>query len=54
MSIKAALKNGVFEPLGDVKDAKPGAIYAVSSDEELRDIRKTLGRLKAAESGFEF
>jgi hypothetical protein len=54
MSIRAAYKNGVFEPLEDVEDAKPGAIYTVFSEEELRDIWETLGWLKAAEQRFEF
>jgi hypothetical protein len=38
----------------DVEDAKPGEIYTAFSEEELRDIRKTLGWLKAAEQSFEF
>ncbi|MPZ21632.1 MAG: hypothetical protein GEV06_27640 [Luteitalea sp.] len=54
MSIKVAYKNGVFEPLEDVEDAKPGEIYTAFSEEELRDIRETLGWLKAAEQSFEF
>lgn len=54
MSIRVAYKNGVFEPLEKVEDAKPGAIYTAFSDEELHDIRETLGWLKAAEKGFEF
>lgn len=54
MSIKVAFKNGVFEPLDDVEDAKPGAIYTAFSEEELRDMRETLGWLKSAEASFEF
>lgn len=54
MSIKVAFKNGVFEPLEDVEGAKPGAIYTAFSEEELRDMRETLGWLKSAETTFEF
>jgi hypothetical protein len=54
MSIRVAYKNSVFEPIERVEDAKPGNIYTVFSDEELRDIRETLGWLKAAENSFDF
>lgn len=54
MSIKAAYRDGVFEPLDDVGGAKPGTIYTAFSDEELRDFLETLGWLKAAEKSFEF
>ena len=54
MSIKAAYKNGVFEPLEKVDGARVGQIYTVFSEEELRDIRETFGWLKAAEKSFEF
>ena len=33
---------------------KPGNIYTVFSDQELRDIRETLGWLKTAEKSFDF
>jgi hypothetical protein len=54
MSIKVTYKDGVFEPLERVEGARPGTIYTVFSDEELRDIRETVGWLKAAERSFEF
>ena len=54
MSIKVSYKDGVFEPLEKVEGAKPGTIYTVLSDEELRDIRETIGWLKAAEKSFDF
>ena len=54
MSIKVAYKDGVFEPLEHVESVKPGKIYTVFSDEELRDIRETLGWLKASEQSFDF
>ena len=54
MSIKVSYKGGVFEPLDKVEGAQPGAIYTVFSDEELRDIRETVGWLKAAEQSFDF
>jgi hypothetical protein len=54
MSIKAAYKNGEFEPLEKVEGAKPGKVYMVFSEEELRDIRETFGWLKAAEKSFDF
>ena len=54
MSIKATYRNGVFEPLEKVEDAAPGRVYRVFSEEELRDMRETLGWLKAAEKSFDF
>jgi len=54
MSIKIAYRNGVFEPLEKVQGARSGAVYTAFSDEELRDVRETLGWLKAAEKSFEF
>lgn len=54
MSIKVVYKNGVFEPLGEIKSARPEQDFTVFSDEELADIRNTLGWLKAAEKSFEF
>ena len=54
MSIKVTFKNGVFEPIDEVKGARAGQQYTVFSDDELADIRETLGWLKAAENSFEF
>jgi hypothetical protein len=54
MSIKVTYKDGIFEPLEDVEGVSPGQIYTVFSDEELGEIRETLGWLKAAEKSFEF
>jgi predicted DNA-binding antitoxin AbrB/MazE fold protein len=54
MGIKVSYKDGVFEPLEKVEDAKPGTVYTVFSDEELRDIREAVGWLKAAEKSFDF
>jgi hypothetical protein len=54
MSIKVTYRNGVFEPIEEVKGARPGQQYTVFSDDELADIRETLGWLKAAEKSFEF
>jgi len=54
MRIKVTYKDGIFEPLEDVKGARPGQHYTVFSDEELDEIRETLGWLKAAEKSFEF
>ena len=54
MSIKVSYKDGVFEPLEQVEGAKPGKIYTVFSEEELRDIRETFAWLKAAEKSFDF
>lgn len=54
MSIKVTYKDGVFEPLERVEGARPGTIYTVFSDEELRDIRETVAWLKTAELSFEF
>jgi hypothetical protein len=54
MSIKITYKDGIFKPLEDVKGVRPGQRYTAFSDEELADIRETLGWLKAAEKSFEF
>ena len=54
MSVKVAYRDGVFEPLGKVEGPKPGKVHTVFSDEELRDLRETLGWLKAAEKSFTF
>jgi hypothetical protein len=54
MSIKVTFRDGVFEPLEDVKGARQGQRYTVFSDEELDQVRETLGWLKAAEQSFEF
>lgn len=54
MSIKVVYRNGVFEPLEEVKGARPGQRYTAFSDEELDEIRETLGWLKAAERSFQF
>ena len=47
-------KDGVFAPLEKVEGAKPDAVHTVFSDEERRDIRETVGWLKAAEKSFAF
>ena len=54
MSIKVTYKDGVFEPLEEVKGARSGQRYTVFSDDELAEIRETLGWLKAAEKSFAF
>jgi predicted DNA-binding antitoxin AbrB/MazE fold protein len=54
MSVKATYKDGVFKPLENVEDAAPGRVYTVFSEEELRDMRETLGWLKVAEKSFDF
>jgi len=54
MSIKVAYKDGVFEPLESDENVTPGKICTAFSDEELRDIRETVGWLKAAEKSFDF
>jgi predicted DNA-binding antitoxin AbrB/MazE fold protein len=54
MSVKAAYKNGVFEPLEKVEGARPGEVYTVFSEEELRDVRDLAAWLKAAEKSFDF
>ena len=54
MSIRVSYTDGVLEPLEKVEGAKPDAVYAVFSGEELRDIRETVGWLKAAEKSFDF
>jgi predicted DNA-binding antitoxin AbrB/MazE fold protein len=54
MSIKVTYKDGVFQPLEEVRGARPGQRYTAFSDEELAEIREMLGWLKAAEKSFEF
>ncbi|MBI1873853.1 MAG: hypothetical protein HYS05_08195 [Acidobacteria bacterium] len=54
MSIKVTYQDGVFVPLEHVKRLRPGQRCTVFSDEELAEIRVTLGWLKAAEQGFQF
>jgi hypothetical protein len=54
MSIKVTYKDGVFEPVEEVKGARPGQRYTVFSDEELGEIRETLEWLRAAQKSFEF
>ena len=54
MSIKVAYKNGVFEPLEEVKGVRPGQSYTVFSEKELEEMREGVGWLKAAEKSFEF
>ena len=54
MSIRVTYKDGVFEPLERVEGARPGTVYTVFSEEELRDIREAVGWLKVAELSFEF
>lgn len=53
MSIKVRYREGAFEPIEDVTDVRPGQNYTVFSDEELAEIRETIG-LKTAEKSFEF
>jgi len=53
MSIKVTYRNGVFEPVKDVTSVPPGQNYTAFSDEELAEIRSTIG-LNAAEKSFEF
>ena len=46
--------NGILEPIDKVGEVKPGAVYRVFSEEELRSIREIVGGLKAAEKSFDF
>jgi predicted DNA-binding antitoxin AbrB/MazE fold protein len=54
MSVKAAYRNGVFEPLEKVEGAKPGTVYTVFSADELHELGEMFGWLKAAEKSFDF
>ncbi len=54
MSNKVSFKDGIFEPLEDVKGVHPGQRCTVFSDQELDDIREMLGWLKVAEKAHEF
>ncbi len=54
MSVKVRYTNGVFEPLESVPGARPGQVYRVFSEEELRTFTEDLGWLKAAELSFDF
>ena len=54
MSIEVRYANGVFQPVEEVKDAAPGKVYRVFSDDELRSFSEDLRWLKAAEKSFAF
>ena len=54
MSVKAQYTNGVFQPLEEVRDARPGKVYRVFSEEELLSLAEDLARLKASEKSFAF
>jgi len=53
VSIKVTYRDGVFEPVEDVTSVPHGQNYTAFSDEELAEIRSTMGS-NAAEKGFEF
>ena len=54
MSIKVEYRNGVFEPLEEVRSAAPGEVYVVFSRSELERLAADLPWLAAAERGFTF
>jgi predicted DNA-binding antitoxin AbrB/MazE fold protein len=54
MSIKARYTNGVFQPLEEVRDRRPGQVYRVFSEEELRSLTEDLDWLKASEKSVDF
>jgi hypothetical protein len=53
MSIKVTYRKGVFVPVDDVTNVHPGQNYTVYSDQELAEIRETIGP-KIADKTFEF
>ena len=46
--------HGIRDDLRGEIHGFPGVVYTVFSDEELRDIRETVGWLEAAEKSFDF
>lgn len=54
MSVKATYTDGVFRPLEEIHDATQGIVYTVFSEDELKDVRETLGWLAVAEKSLEF
>jgi hypothetical protein len=54
MGVKVTYNDGVFTPIDEVQDARPGKVYRVFAEEELRDLQETMGWLKAAEKSFDF
>ena len=54
MSVKVTYQDGVFTPLDRIDRVAPDGIYTVFSEEELRDLRETLGWLEIAETSFDF
>ena len=54
MSVKAEYVNGVFRPLENVRDAAPGKVYTIFSEDELRSMSEGFAWLKAAEKSFDF
>ena len=54
MSIKAKCRDGVFAPLHEVEEPKPGEVYQVFSESELKRLAADVPWLKASERCFEF
>jgi hypothetical protein len=44
----------VFKPLEEVRDATPGKVYRVFSEQELHSLTENVARLKATEPSFGF
>ena len=54
MSIRVTFNDGIFKPIEDVKGLRPGQPCSVFSDDELREIRETMGWLKFTGKSVEF
>ena len=54
MSITAEYRDGVFTPLQEVVESKPGEVYEVFSKGELKRLVANVAWLKGSERSFEF
>ena len=54
MSIKVEYREGVFAPLQGEETAKPGEVYQVFSENELKQFAAGVPWLKGSERSFEF
>ena len=52
--MKAEYRDGVFAPLQKVEEPKPGEVYQVFSESELKRLAADVPWLKLSERSFEF
>ena len=54
MSVKVEYRDGVFAPVQKLEDPKPGEVYQVFSESELKRLAADEPWLKRSERSFEF